>query len=217
MRPPESVRRRSRTSRGLTYRSVSSARKRVPEPGRVSGFSCLGCQDVTTSGPSSGRSVRTFSGWWLAGLFAVDELGMVERVTSWGVAAGRHSTIERVDFLDPVVNGILLRNQLRIDGMDAGCTPLRSGWPLREGLAWLDQLADPSGAGRATGRVAILCQVCGDVDCGLLSATVERSAGVVRWSRWFCRLSSFRTEAGGVGRGHRVMTPSWAGWPPWNT
>lgn len=98
---------------------------------------------------------------------------------------GRRSTLERVEFLDPVVNGKLLRDHLQIDDMDAGCTGLRSGWPLGEGLAWLDQLAHPSWGGLATGRVAILvCQVCADVDCGVLSVSIERSGGVVRWSRF---------------------------------
>lgn len=110
---------------------------------------------------------------------------MVERVTSWGVGVGRRSTVERVEFLDPVVNGILLRDQLQIDEPDAGCTPLRSGWPLAEGLAWLERLSDPRGGGLAAGRMAILvCQVCGDADCGVLSASIERSGGVVRWSRF---------------------------------
>ncbi|WP_175557246.1 hypothetical protein [Raineyella antarctica] len=55
----------------------------------------------------------------------MDELDLVERVTSWGVGMGRRSTIERARFLDPVVNGILLRDHLQIDDMDAGCERVR--------------------------------------------------------------------------------------------
>lgn len=110
---------------------------------------------------------------------------MVERVTSCGVGVGRRATVERARFLDVVVNGILMRDQLRIAEMDAGCTPLRSAWPLALGLAWLDQLADPRAGGLASGRVAIfVCQVCADVDCGVLSVSIERSGGVVRWNRF---------------------------------
>ncbi|WOQ15997.1 hypothetical protein [Raineyella sp. W15-4] len=56
---------------------------------------------------------------------------------------------------------------------------------MSEGLAWLDRLADPRGGALAPGRVGLfVCQVCGDVDCGVLSVALERSQGVVRWSRF---------------------------------
>ena len=58
-----------------------------------------------------------------------------------------------------------------------------SGWDLDAGLAWLESMRFEGAGGFPDGRAALLvCQVCGDLECGALSVKVTREATTVRWS-----------------------------------
>lgn len=58
-----------------------------------------------------------------------------------------------------------------------------SGWDLDAGLAWLESLRLEGAGGFPDGRAAVLvCQECGDLECGALSVEVTRNLTTVRWS-----------------------------------
>jgi len=58
-----------------------------------------------------------------------------------------------------------------------------SGWSLDAALSWLESLRHQGGGEFPDGRAAVLvCEVCGDLECGALSVRVTRGAGTVRWS-----------------------------------
>lgn len=86
-------------------------------------------------------------------------------------------------FLDWTVNGVLLRSLLGWASPPLMTTCLRSGWVLEPVLASLASLT-ASGRGEfPDGRAAILvCEQCGDLECGAMSARVEIGDGVVRWT-----------------------------------
>lgn len=60
-----------------------------------------------------------------------------------------------------------------------------AGWDLEAGLAWLQSLRLSDAGGFHDGRAALLvCQECGDLECGALSVRVTRGTTTVRWSEF---------------------------------
>ncbi|NHB84407.1 hypothetical protein G7085_06790 [Tessaracoccus sp. HDW20] len=58
-----------------------------------------------------------------------------------------------------------------------------TGWDLAGGLAWLESLRSAGAGEFPDGRAAMLvCQQCGDLECGALSVDVSRDATTVHWS-----------------------------------
>ncbi|WOP17506.1 hypothetical protein [Raineyella sp. LH-20] len=116
----------------------------------------------------------------------MDVLGVVEGTTSWGELVKRSQITRTARFLDLTVNGVPLRDQVGTEVVPPdNCTPLRSEWLLSEGLAWLDQLADPHRDGQSDGRVALfVCGLCGDPDDGVMSVEITRADAVVHWRKF---------------------------------
>lgn len=58
-----------------------------------------------------------------------------------------------------------------------------TGWDLAAGLEWLQSLRLAEAGAFPDGRAALLvCQECGDLECGALSVRVTRGNTTVRWS-----------------------------------
>jgi hypothetical protein len=111
----------------------------------------------------------------------VDVLGVVERSVPNAPLGDRSGS--QVKFLDWTVNGVLLRSMLGWADPPLMTTCLRAGWVLGPVLA---SLASLTAAGRGEfpdGRAAILvCEQCGDLECGAVSARIEIGDGVVHWT-----------------------------------
>lgn len=112
----------------------------------------------------------------------MDLLGVVEGATTTLPTGNRAETSDH-RFLDWTVNGGLLRTMLGWENPPGDCTCMVSGWDLDAGLSWLESLRLEGAGGFPDGRAAVLvCQVCGDLECGALSVHVTRRAATVRWS-----------------------------------
>ena len=123
-------------------------------------------------------------GSWLYAL-AMDLLGVVEGVTTTTLLSGNRAETSEHRFLDWTVNGRLLRAMLGWVHPPGECTCMVSGWDLDAGLAWLRSLSRDDVGGFPDGRAAILvCQECGDLECGALSARVTRGVSTVHWSHF---------------------------------
>lgn len=95
------------------------------------------------------------------------------------------------------VNGIRLGSQMG-DRIIEEYEPLRSGWTLGPVLEYLDQLSSPRAGEFPSGHAALLvCQECGDLECGAITAAVDFDETTVTWSdfRW-------QQPSGWAGVGH---------------
>jgi len=84
------------------------------------------------------------------------------------------------------VNGVRLGRQLGSRIVDES-EPIRSGWTLDPVLAYLDQLSAPRSGEFLAGHAALLvCEECGDLECGAITAAVDSEETTVIWSdfRW---------------------------------
>lgn len=87
-----------------------------------------------------------------------------------------------VRFLDWTVTGVPLRSLLGWAQPTVLTTVVRSGWDLDAVLASLDTFTRAGAGEFPDGRVGVLvCEQCGDLECGALSAEVQIADGVVRW------------------------------------
>lgn len=112
----------------------------------------------------------------------MDLLGVVEGTAQMSPAVGSAEPNER-RFLDWTVNGDLLRGMLGWATPPSDSTAMVSGWSLDAALSWLESLRHQGGGEFPDGRAAVLvCEVCGDLECGALSVRVTRGADTVRWS-----------------------------------
>lgn len=111
----------------------------------------------------------------------MDVLGVLERTVP--DSHFRRGSGAESRFLDWTVNGVLLRSMLGWASPPRETTCLRSGWILEAVLASLASLT-VSGRGEfPDGRAAILvCEQCGDLECGALSARIDLHDGIVRWT-----------------------------------
>ena len=86
------------------------------------------------------------------------------------------------EFLDWTINGVRLWQHLGFQRPLAESTAIQDGWDLEFALELLDGL-DGSGGPLHDGRTPILvCQVCGDLEDGVLSASVVRDGNSIVWS-----------------------------------
>ncbi|MFZ1409914.1 MAG: hypothetical protein WAS07_00480 [Micropruina sp.] len=113
----------------------------------------------------------------------MDSLGVVETFLHATMLGGNPTRVAESRFLDWTVNGEALRTKLGWANPPDDSTNLVSGWDLETALEWLDGLARSSAGEFPDGRAAILiCQLCGDLECGALSTRVTRDEGTVSWS-----------------------------------
>ena len=111
----------------------------------------------------------------------MDVLGVLERSVPDSHFSDRSGAESR--FLDWTVNGVLLRSMLGWARPPLMTTCLRSGWVLEPVLASLASLTVASSGEFPDGRAAILvCEQCGDLECGALSARIDIGDGVVHWA-----------------------------------
>lgn len=112
----------------------------------------------------------------------MDTLGAVEGTTATTLLSGDRAETSEHAFLDWTVNGHLLRTMLGWKNPPSECTCLVTGWDLDAALAWLEGLRLGGAGGFPDGRAAVLvCNECGDLECGALSVRVTREA-TVHWS-----------------------------------
>lgn len=85
-----------------------------------------------------------------------------------------------------LVNGTRLSRQLGGRVIEE-TEPFRNGWALGPVLAYLDQLASPRSGEFSLGHTTLLvCEECGDLECGAITAAVDFDDTTVTWSdfRW---------------------------------
>lgn len=112
----------------------------------------------------------------------MDLLGVVEGTAQVSPAIGSAEPAGH-RFLDWTVNGDLLRGMLGWATPPSESTVMVSGWSLDAALSSLKSLRLQGGGEFPDGRAAILvCEVCGDLECGALSVRVTRSTDTVCWS-----------------------------------
>lgn len=111
----------------------------------------------------------------------MDVLGVELATTGWrdykrdGVLA---------QFLDWTINGVRLWQHLGFERPLAESTAIQDGWELEFVLELLEGL-DGSGGPLHDGRTPILvCQICGDLEDGVLSASVVRDGKRIVWSQF---------------------------------
>lgn len=113
----------------------------------------------------------------------MDLLGVVDGTTTTTLLTGNRADTSENRFLDWTLNGKLLRTMLGWENPPSDCTCMVSGWDLDAGLAWLESLRLEGAGDFPDGRAAVLvCQECGDLECGALSVDVTRESTTVRWS-----------------------------------
>ena len=131
----------------------------------------------------------------------MDLLGVVDGTTTTTLLTGNRAETSEHRFLDWTLNGKLLRTMLGWENPPSDCTCMVSGWDLEAGLEWLESLRFEGAGGLPDGRAAVLvCQECGDLECGALSVEVNRTPTTVRCptlagkcparrasSRWTCQ------------------------------
>ncbi|MBM7781766.1 hypothetical protein [Arthrobacter tumbae] len=98
---------------------------------------------------------------------------------------GRTTPIEFHDF---VIDGRLLRERLQVpadfSAIEQETTALRRDWP-HAAVEQIDRLCLTEPGDFVDGRVAILaCPVCGDIDCGAVSATISVEESTVTWEEF---------------------------------
>jgi len=115
----------------------------------------------------------------------MDLLAVVEATTATTLLNGDTAQANEHAFLDWTVNGQLLRSMLGWEKPPSDTTCMVTGWDLAAGLAWLESLRSAGAGEFPDGRAAVLvCQECGDLECGALSVDVSRDATTVRWSHF---------------------------------
>lgn len=113
----------------------------------------------------------------------MDLLAVVEATTATTLLNGDQAQASEHSFLDWTVNGQPLRFMLGWENAPSDTTCMVTGWDLDAGLAWLESLGSAGAGDFPDGRAAVLvCQECGDLECGALSVSITREAATVRWS-----------------------------------
>lgn len=113
----------------------------------------------------------------------MDRLGVVEATREVGLLSSDPANASNHRSLDWTVNSKPLRTLLGWKIPPKHSTCMVTGWDLNAALAGLDGLRVEGAGGFPDGRVAVLvCEECGDLECGALSVRVKRQAGVVGWS-----------------------------------